>query len=299
MSAVAHTLAGMTEIDWPFIASEALAAGELTLRQLRRHHEAVYPGVWIPRGAEMDAVVRARAAWLWSGRRGVLGATSAAAVLGAKWVEGDRPAVVVHDNRRPPSGIVVHTDTLDAAEVTQVHGLPITTAARTAFDLGRRLPQTEAVQRIDALMNAVDVKPADIMDVARLHPGARGLRRLRRVLPLVDGGAESPYETLTRLTLLRNGFPVPQTQIEVRDTYGRVFARLDMGWSEWHVAVEYDGAQHWTDAGQRAWDIERWAALEAADWCVIRVSSEMLRRPAVFLDRTRAALRARGCPAMS
>ncbi|MEW5810120.1 MAG: hypothetical protein AB1925_11745 [Actinomycetota bacterium] len=289
----------MTEIEWPFIASEALAAGQLTFRQLRRHHEAVYPGVWIPRGAELDAVARARAAWLWSGRRGVLGATSAAAVLGAKWVEGDRPAVVVHDNRRPPAGLVVHTDTLDAAEVTLVCGLPITTAARTAFDLGRRLPQTEAVQRIDALTNVVDVKVADVMDVARLHPGARGLRRLRTVLPMVDGGAESPHETLTRLALLRAGFPVPQTQIEVRDAYGRVFARLDMGWPEWQVAVEYDGAQHWTDAGQRAWDIERWAALEAADWSVIRVSSTMLRRPAVFLDRVRAALRARGCPAMS
>lgn len=299
MSVAPHTLAGMTEIDWPFIASEALCAGELTPRQLRRHHEAVYPNVWIPRGAELDAVTRAQAAWLWSGRRGVLASTSAAAVLGAKWVEGHRPASLVHDNRRPPAGIVVHTDGLDEAETTHLLGLPITTPARTAFDLGRRLPQTQAVQRIDALMNAVDVKVADVIDIARMHPGARGQRRLRRVLPLIDGGAESPYETLTRLTLIRNGFPTPQTQIEVRDIDGRVFARLDMGWPEWSVAVEYDGAQHWTDAGQRAWDIDRWAELDAAGWCVIRVSSAMLRRPAVFLDRVRSALRARGCSAMS
>lgn len=287
----------MQTIDWPFRASEQLDAGALTFRELRRHHEAVYPGVWVPRGAELDAVTRARAAWLWSDRRGVLGGLSAAATLGAKWIESGRPAELIHDNRRPPAGIVVHTYALDETEIAGVRGLPVTTAARTAFDLGRQLPLIDAVQRIDALMNAVDVKTAGILDIARLHPGARGLRRLRRVLELVDGGAESPYESLTRVTVIRAGLPAPQTQVEVRGADGRVFARLDMGWPDWKVAVEYDGAQHWTDARQRAWDIERSALLEAAGWLVIRVSSAMLARTVVVTDRVRSALLARGWPA--
>lgn len=288
----------MQTIDWPFRASEQLDAGALTFRELRRHHEAVYPGIWIPRGAELDAVSRARAAWLWSDRRAVLGGLSAAATLGAKWIEPDRAAELIHDNRRPPAGIVVHTYALDEAEITSAGGLPVSTAARTAFDLGRQLPLIDAVARIDALMNATDVKIAEVSDIARLHPGARGLRRLRNVLELVDGGAESPYESLTRVTLVRAGLPPPRTQIEVRDDDGRVFARLDMGWSDWKVAVEYDGAQHWTDARQRAWDIERLALLEAARWLVIRVSSAMLANSGAIIDRVREALRARGWPAV-
>jgi very-short-patch-repair endonuclease len=68
-----------------------------------------------------------------------------------------------------------------------------------------------------------------------------------------------------------------------------------MGWPEYLVAVEFDGAQHWTDARQRSRDIDRIAELEALDWIVIRVSGEMLKnRPHVILQRARKALTQRG-----
>jgi very-short-patch-repair endonuclease len=104
------------------------------------------------------------------------------------------------------------------------------------------------------------------------------------------------YESLTRLLLLDADFPAPQTQIPVCDEFGQVFARLDMGWRQYRVAVEYDGAQHWTDGKQRAWDIHRMALVEAAGWVVIRVSANMLSRPQVICDRVATALLARGCP---
>ena len=284
----------MDEIQWPFRASEQLHAGKLTFRELRRFHAAVYPGVWIPRGAELDAIGRARAAWLWSRRKGVLCSLSAAAVHGAKWIDSEAPAELIHGNRRPPPGIVVRSEVLAPGEAEQVGGLAVTTPARTAFDLGRLLPETEGVQRVDALLNATDLKIVDIERVALSRPGGRGLCRLRQTLELVDGGAESPYESLTRLQLVRRGLPRPETQIEVRDEFGRVFARLDMGWSRWKVAVEYDGKQHWSDGRQRAWDIDRMALLEAAGWVVIRVSVDLLRRQGVIIERVAAALAARG-----
>jgi very-short-patch-repair endonuclease len=40
--------------------------------------------------------------------------------------------------------------------------------------------------------------------------------------------------------------------------------RVDMGWREWRVAVEYGGVQHWSDRRQRSGDIERIALLEGA-----------------------------------
>lgn len=124
-------------------------------------------------------------------------------------------------------------------------------------------------------------------------PGGRVARivQLRRVLDLVDGGAESPQETRTRLVLVEAGLPKPQTQIRVRDAFGEVFARVDMGYEAFKVAVEYDGEQHWTDPLQRSYDIDRHARLLAAGWIVIRVSAEMLRyRPHIIVQRTCAAL---------
>jgi hypothetical protein len=122
--------------------------------------------------------------------------------------------------------------------------VPATTPARTAFDLGRRLNLTAGVQRIDALMNATDVKVNEIESIALRHRGVRGLRQLRRPLDLVDGGAESPYETFTRILLIQNGFPRPLTQTPVLNSYGKVVAVIDMGGPEYLVGVDFEGAHH-------------------------------------------------------
>lgn len=279
--------------DWPFRGAEALESGILTARQLAKFYAAVSPGVYAPRYVELTAVQRARAAWLWSRRAGVVSGLSASAMLGAKWIEPTVPAELIHSNRRRPGMLATYSDALGDGETRRVDDMRVTTPARTAFDLGRRLRETEAVQRIDALMNATRLQPAQIQCVIDAHPRVRGLATLRRTLRLVDGGAESPYETLTRLILVRAGLPTPQTQVPAIDEYGFVVARVDMGWPDVKVAVEYDGVQHWSDPRQRRRDIERLADLDALGWIVIRVSSDMLRTPAVVVARVRAALERR------
>jgi hypothetical protein len=249
------------------------------------------------RGADLSARQRAKAAWLWSHRQGVLAGLSAAATLSAKWVDADVPAQLVHTNRRAPPMIIVNTYELLPGETRRVDGMLVTTPQRTAFDIGRRLELPAGVQSVDALMNATDVKVVDVEAVDARHPGVRGLTRLQRTLALVDGGSESPYESLTRLVLAQAGFPPIKTQIEVSDCYAEVFARLDMGWPEYLVAVEFDGAQHWTDARQCTWDIDRLAKLQEMGWLIIRVSAGLLHgRPQVLVARVGAALAARGCP---
>ena len=287
----------MGELTWPFRAAEALDAGAISVRDLRKFYRAVYPGVYAPRGIELSAVERGRAASLWSRRRGVAAGLSAAALLGAKWIEPSLPAELIHTNRRPPPLMTVHSDDLLAGETRKVAGLIVTSPARTAFDVGRRSELTAGVQRLDALMQATDVKAVDIEAVMARHSGVRGLTQLRRTLRLVDGGAESPYESLTRLLLVQAGFPALQTQLEVIDRYGLVCARIDMGWREWLVGVEFDGAQHWTDSRQRTRDIDRLAELLDLGWTIVRVSSGMLHNtPQVISTRVGAALIARGCP---
>jgi very-short-patch-repair endonuclease len=69
-----------------------------------------------------------------------------------------------------------------------------------------------------------------------------------------------------------------------------------LGWEQWKVGVEFDGAQHWLDPAQRTWDIDRLAELEARGWTIVRVSADMLRnRPDVVVARVRHALLAAGC----
>jgi hypothetical protein len=286
----------MENLDWPFRGTEALAAGLVTPHQLRTQFESVHRNVYIPRGQPLSPVTRAIAAWLWSGRTATVAGLSAAALHRTAWIDAWLPAELNRQSRDKAHGITLHSDALWDDETCVRDGIQMTTSARTAFDLGRRKGFTTAVIRLDALAHATGLKVADVELLADRHRGARGLVQLRRALPMVDGGAESPYETKTRLMLIASGLPRPQTQIEVRGDWGTVLARIDMGWEEWKVGVEFDGAQHWTNPAQRTHDIDRLAELEARSWTIIRVSADLLRyRPDVVVARILRALRAAGC----
>jgi hypothetical protein len=286
----------MKELGWPFLGSEALAAKALPERAMRAIYDPVYPGVYVPGGIDLTADQRAEAAWLWSRRKAVVSGHSAAALLGANWVDATLNAELIYANRRPPAGITVHSETLLPDEVSEVGGIVVTSPARTAFDIGRRVhSRLRAIQQLDALAHATDVKAIDVEAIMSRHVGARGVVRLRRVLPLVDGGAESPQETRTRLALVDAGIPAPRTQIVVRDEYGEFVARIDMGYEDLRVGIEYDGPQHWTNAEQRDRDIDRYSALLDLGWVIVRVSSELLRyRQATFISRVVAAMQAAG-----
>ncbi len=274
----------------PFLGSMAVSSGRLTRRVLARYHTALYRDVYIPQDVELTARIRAEAAWLSTGA--TLGGLSAAAVFGTKWIDPGAPAEVIRADRHSPAGIIAHSWSLAPDEICMIGGVDATTPARSAFDIGRTRPVEQAIPIIDALINATRISPADVAAVAASHPGARGVAKLPGLLDLVDGGAESPQETRVRLILVRGGIPRPETQIEFRD----LRVRVDMGWREWKVAVEYDGIHHWADSRQRSWDIDRLALLEESRWVVIRVSSDMLKRPDVIVERVRAKLRAAGCP---
>jgi hypothetical protein len=172
-----------------------------------------------------------------------------------------------------------------------VAGLPVTTPARTAYDLGRLLPRSAAVARLDALVRANPFPVEDVRLLIKAHPGARGLRRLRAALPLVDPGGASPKETWLRLLLIDSGLPRPTTQIPVQERW-RLIALLDMGWETYKVAVEYDGDHHRTNRRQYAKDHWRMRKLEAMGWIVIRVIVE--DSPGDIARLVRAALRRRG-----
>lgn len=272
------------------VASEALATGQVTRRELARDYIKLFQNVYARGGVKLTAQDKAVAAWLWSGRTAIVCGVSAAALLGSRFAPKS-DAELIRSHRRAPTGITVYSDIVDPRDIVRRGSIAVTKPARTAFDIGRRHPVVAAVQHIDALLHATGCRIDDVHAVAERHPGVRNVRRLTTALSLADAGAESPTETLTRLFVVAAGLPRPVTQIPVRDDRGRVRYRLDMGWPDLLVAIEYDGGHHWTDPVQRARDIERWEFLAAAGWRVIRVSWTQLRdHPDVMVGRVAKAL---------
>ncbi len=278
-------------MDDVFVGSEAVREGRLTPYQLRSRFRAIYPDVYLPDYAVPSFRRRSEAAWLWSGRRGVLSGLAAAALHGSAWIDDDEPIELIWPNPHPPAGVITRNQRVEDDELTRVAGLPVTTVARTAFDLGRHLPRDQAIARMDALMHATPFSIEDVLLLAKRHCGARGLRRLRAALPLVDGGAASPRETWLRLLLIDVGLPVPATQIPVHRDW-RLVGVLDMGWKQYKVAAEYDGDHHRTDRRQYRKDQRRLRKLEEMGWIVIRVIAG--DTPDDIVRRVRAALIRRG-----
>jgi hypothetical protein len=273
------------------LGGEAVAAGQVTRHELRRWYTNLYRGVYVRTDREVSLRDRAIGAWLATRRKGVVAGVAASALHGAPWVDTGVPIETVGAKCVPQDGLVPRTERVADDEITRVAGLPVTTRVRTAFDLGRHLDRPQALARLDALMWNQAFAVDAVLAIAERYPHARGLRQLREVLPLVDGGAESPRESRIRLCLHDAGYPRPDTQIPML-VGSRPVAFLDMGWRDFMVAVEYDGDHHRKDRRQYVKDVARLRMLEAMGWMVIRVIAE--DRPAEWLARVEEGLISRG-----
>ncbi|GAS90417.1 DUF559 domain-containing protein [Mycolicibacterium brisbanense] len=271
----------------PFIGSEALACGALNRYELRRYYRPMMPNVYLDKRIAPTLQLRTQAAWLWSQRQGVVAGLSASALHGAKWIGDDAPIELIWANARAPKSVITRAELLLPGECQRLDELSVTTPERTAFDLGRRGSLGEAVARLDALGNAAEFKALDVLELAERHRHVRGLRQLESALDLYDPGAQSPQETWLRLMIIDAGYPRPQTQIPVLGPNGQPRYYLDMGWEEYKLAAEYDGAQH---ADALGYDIIRHEYIAQLGWTTIRVAAghrrpDIMRRLQLAWDR--------------
>jgi hypothetical protein len=274
------------------LGGEAVASGVVTRHELSRWYRSLFRGVYVRKGCDVSLRDRAIGAWLASRRKGVVSGVAASAMHGAPWVDPDVPIELAAAKCSAQEGLVPRTERVADDEITRISGLPVTTRVRTAFDLGRHLDRPQALARLDALMWNQRFSIDEVLALVERYPRARGVRQLRELLPLVDGGSESPRESRIRLMLHDAGFPRPETQIPVLAGTTRPVAFLDMGWRDFMIAVEYDGDHHRKDRKQYVKDIARLRMLEAMGWIVIRVTAE--DRPEEWLARVEAALIDRG-----
>jgi hypothetical protein len=274
-----------------FLGREAMGNG-LPRHELRRWYRPLFRGVYVSKRATPTLHDRAVGAWLTTDRQGVIAGVVASGLHGADWVDDRETVEVLAGERRRQSGLIIRMDRLGVDEITTAVDLPVTTPARTAFELGRYQKRSIALGRLDALMRAAPFREDDVEMLMRRYGPVRGVRQLRELLSLVDAGAESLKESWLRLLLIDNGFPIPETQIPVFDGGYEPFTHLDMGWRHIQLAVEYDGDQHRTSRTQYVKDIRRIPRVERCEWGVIRVINE--DRPSEILSRVYEAWLRRG-----
>ncbi|MGV0773825.1 hypothetical protein [Mycobacterium syngnathidarum] len=279
----------------PLIGPEALSAGILTRGQLRWRYAAAHPRVYLPKGSVPTLADNTTAAWLWTGRRGIIAGRAAAALHGAPWVDDDAPVELIakHGRRRP--GVIVREERIKDDELCQVGDFTVTTPLRTALDLARFLPHDEAVAHLDALAIATGVESEQVLELAARYRGLRGIRSARTALDLMDPGGQSPRETRLRLLLIDAGFRRPRTQIRVSDGFNEAF--IDMGYDDVKVGLDYEGKHHATDRPRYVHDIGRSELIECEGWINIRVVAEHSK--AFILHRVREAFARRGASPFS
>jgi very-short-patch-repair endonuclease len=258
-------------LNEPFRGSAAVAAGLVTADQLRGpRFTRLFRGIYVRADTEVDFALRCRAAALTGGGRGVLAGWAAAEMLGAPCAPARAPVEIVLSSggtRRP--GLVFRRDALTPDEIVELGGVRVTSAARTAFDLGRATPIVHAILGVDALRNACEVTLDDIRTVASRHLGVQGGGQLPQVLRRSTHLADSPMESRIRVAIEDAGLPLPVLQHKV----GPYF--LDMAYPELKIAVEYDGREHLKPSRARR-DLRRQAYLTAAGWTVVRFAASVV-----------------------
>lgn len=186
-----------------------------------------------------------------------------------------------------------HHSVIPGDQLTVVDGVPVTSLARTVVDCARVLPPRRAIVIADSAARQ-GLTREEVNQVLMTVTGRRGVRQAREVLTLVDGGAESPGETLTRWALLDAGLPRPVTQVPISTDRGARYG--DLGWPELRVVVEFDGRVKYSslfsaDPGVTVVEERRrHDDIEAAGWVVVRTVWEDLHDPGRLAARVRAAM---------
>ena len=186
------------------------------------------------------------------------------------------------------SGVALTRSDYFETEISEVRGLPATSATRTVADLARRLPLAEGVVVIDMSLRSRLVELSDIAGWISAHPRHRGIRRLQRAMEFADGASESPMETRLRMLLVTDGLPKPRVQTPLHSDTGAFLARPDLFYPDQRLIVEYDGATH---RESLAADNRRHNRLTDAGYRLLRFTAgDILHRPATVTGLVRRAL---------
>jgi hypothetical protein len=210
----------------------------------------------------------------------VVAGISAAALWGMP-VSGDWPtSVMLLQERRGGGRIepgVRRTSVGHLTAITEmVDGVLATSLARTALDVARRAPFSEAVGSVDWAMwrqNPAAISQEALGREIELLGGARGFRHMARIATFATSLSDSFGESQARAVIHLLGFAAPELQVEFRDSQGAMFT--DFFWRSIRVAAEFDGKQKYTRDKYTAGDPSEvvWREKKRTDRLLRQISS--------------------------
>ena len=186
---------------------------------------------------------------------------------------------------RRHAGIAIHrSTTLSEADVTVINNIPVTSVARTLFDLADVVTPRQLERSFDQAEIAQTLDLRAIQDQLARNPTRRGAKAVRHVLETHYIGStptENDFEEALLALTRELGLPDPKAQYYVNTGDGEPPIRVDFAWPDRRIAVETDGRR--THGTKQAFETDRRRdqRLTAAGWRVIRTTWRQLKyRPA-------------------
>jgi very-short-patch-repair endonuclease len=245
--------------------------------RLHRLHAGVYAvgHLALPREGGWIAAVLA------AGDGAVLSHASAAALWGLMPSAPRLPEVTVPRSSRSTPRLRRHCSFLAPDEIATQNAIPVTSVARTLFDMAA---QTRPWEFERLVREAEFLKLPQVPSLSELytrHPRRRGARLVRLTLEGLsefrDGTTRSSLEDRFLRFVRRAGLPLPETNVRLK--FSGVTYEADCLWREAGVIVELDGHRaHGTRAAFER-DRERDRRMQVAGWQVIRVTWRQLQAP--------------------
>ena len=271
----------------PFTTRQALEAGvspaSLTRQIKRQQIQRVCQGAYVAGSDPITIEERAAAVTLAS--RAVAFGTFAATLHELDNISVSQPFACVQTQRKS-SLEGVRTRFLPDAHITNINGIPCTSALQTMLDLAEVVSDNLWECALESALRKRLVRLVDLE--AELLKRRFGNPRIRRVLER-RGRSEPPTESLLETLMVQlirssDAIPMPERQVEVTSAGGTVIARVDLVWRDAKIFIELDGSHH---ANQELHDKTRETAVMAATgWRPVRFTWEnVVRTPRVTLDR--------------
>ena len=167
------------------------------------------------------------------------------------------------------SGVMSYRSTTVARDSTELHGIPITTVARTLFDLARSASDPALARGV---REAVRLKRTTLYALAfdlADRIGQRGSRRMASVLSRYSGlpldRARSGAEIRALEVLREANRPMPRLNVKIAGE------EADLSWPELKLIIEIDGGPFHQDVGE---DARKGAAWRGAGWIVRRIPAD-------------------------
>ena len=189
------------------------------------------------------------------------------------------------------------TAALKPIDQSFVDGIPVTTPARTIFDLARVVgARTLDLAIGTALRRDLSTSSELNATLDRLaRRGRAGTVKFRAALERQNADValtESEAEHALMQLLADHGLPHPIPQYEIRDRDGRLVARADFAYPDLKIAIEYDSYAHHMGKEALVRDGARRNAVIALGWLPITATANDLQngghRLAIDVQRARS-----------